>query len=208
MKRVIVCIVLCFCIMPMVQSQCDFAEATREGVMVGYKINGDGSSVRVVPMEKEWPYYGEVKPSGELVLPDSVEWQGRKYVVTQVGRNAFYRCDGLLKVVLPNGISRIGAQAFNGCGLLQEVVMNEGLKEVGEGAFAYCRSLTSVVVPTSVTRIGISAFAECFLLNEVEMSGTLWKQVNDLTFSGCRLLKTARDEGLMGDEKMKKCEEN
>ena len=51
-----------------------------------------------------------------------------------IADSAFYRCRGLDRITIPQGVERIGAKAFSGC------------------------ALTSVSIPSSVTYIGDSAF--------------------------------------------------
>ena len=49
---------------------------------------------------------------GELVIPDTVEYDGTDYPVKRIGTGAFYNCRKLQKVTLPNGIIQIGTGAF------------------------------------------------------------------------------------------------
>ena len=73
--------------------------------------------------------------SGSLVIPDTIEYDGRTYSVTTIGVRAFGSCHGLTTVTIPPSITSIG-----------------------ENAFEFCSNLTSVTIPSSVTSIGESAF--------------------------------------------------
>lgn len=66
---------------------------------------------------------------------------------------------GLSDVVVPNGVTTIGANSFSYCSNVKSVILPQGVVTIGDSAFAYCRSLTDVTfkgdVPISV---GYDAF--------------------------------------------------
>lgn len=59
-------------------------------------------------------------------------------------------------------IKTIGNSAFYGCDNLKEVILPEGeLKELGECAFCQCKNLEYVRIPNNIKKIGEKAFEEC-----------------------------------------------
>ena len=48
-------------------------------------------------------------------IPASVEYNSVAYSVTSIGEDAFYDCDGLTSVTIPNSVTSIGAAAFYSC---------------------------------------------------------------------------------------------
>ena len=82
--------------------------------------------------------YGDNEYSGDIVIPESITYNGSKYSVTSIGELAFIYCSSLTSIAIPNSITSIGKSAFEGCS-----------------------GLTSVTIPNSVTSIGGSAFKEC-----------------------------------------------
>ena len=44
---------------------------------------------------------------------------------------------------------------------LINLVISEGVTSIGSAAFGYCENLTSMTIPNSVTDIGDDAFSEC-----------------------------------------------
>lgn len=87
-------------------------------------------------------------------------------------------------VVIPDGVTRIGANAFS-FSRLKSVVIPDSVTSIGMGAFQECYDLVSAVIPESVTRIGGYAFAKCSSLKDI---GTLRADVelsDYYTFSGC-----------------------
>ena len=67
-------------------------------------------------------------------------------------------------------VTVIGSQAFYGCNDLKTVVLPEGLQKIEYCAFENCTELESINIPDSVTEIGDEAFAACFVLENVEIS--------------------------------------
>lgn len=85
--------------------------------------------------------------------------------------NVFSFCDGLKKVVIPNGWNRIPAHYFNLCHNLEEVIIPDSIKEIGEGAFGGCEKLSKFNIPENLKSY------EGFL-----SQGNLEKQFTELTF--------------------------
>ena len=87
--------------------------------------------------------------------------------VTSIGENAFLGCDNLTGITIPNSVTSIGINAFSRCTSLISVTIPDSVTSIGEGVFYNCSSLTSVTIPNSVTSIGINAFSRCTSLISV-----------------------------------------
>ena len=85
-----------------------------------------------------------VEYSGEVVIPESVEYDGIAYVVTSIGDYAFKDCEGLTSVTIPNSVTSIGISAFWCCSGLTSVTIPNGVTSIGSMAFFNCSGLTSV----------------------------------------------------------------
>lgn len=134
---------------------------------------------------------GEDKYSGDIVVPETVKYDGKTYTVVAVGEQAFYGCTELTSVKLPDTVQEIGNQAFaesgkltsvnlpegitsltgafSGCNSLAEITLPNSLTELGNNSFGFCKSLTSVHIPDGVTQIGNSALGWCTNLKEVNI---------------------------------------
>ena len=80
---------------------------------------------------------------------------------------AFWRCEKLKQVVIPNSVIDIGKSAFAGCKSLIEVIIPDSVTTIGSDAFAYCESMEKVVLPSSLTFMGVRAFYGCYSLKQI-----------------------------------------
>jgi len=124
----------------------------------------------------------------EIVIPSTITKDNVVYNVTTIGKEAFYDCDNLTSVTIPEGVTSIGASAFYNCRYLASVNISKGVKRIGikafigsglksaiipegvttigEAVFSYTR-ITTLSVPESVTSIGEDAFYYAYNLNTV-----------------------------------------
>ena len=75
-------------------------------------------------------YGGTGYYTGDIVIPETIEYEGVICNVTSIQRETFYKCKNLLSVIIPNSIISIGVAAFQGCD-----------------------KITSLMIPNSVTTI-------------------------------------------------------
>lgn len=85
-----------------------------------------------------------------------------------------------VNVVLPDGLTAVGANSFNTCRTLKSVVIPSGCSAINGAAFASCTALQSVTIPASVTSIGNNAFMSCTALTTVYYGGSK-EQWNKIT---------------------------
>ncbi len=84
--------------------------------------------------------------------------------VNYIGNNAFWNCSSLTTINIPNDISYIGDNAFWNCSSLTNVIIpnipNRDIT-IGDNAFSCCKNLTNIFIPNNVTYIGNNAFSSC-----------------------------------------------
>lgn len=90
----------------------------------------------------------------------------------------------IVKVVIENGITKIGDKAFYDCVNLEKVEISDSVTDIGEMAFCFCTELDGVVIPDSVSGIGESAFASCTNLKNLTIANGV-RNIGDFAFYGC-----------------------
>lgn len=150
------------------------------------------------------------KYSGDVVIPATIEMEGRTFSVINVSDYAFRDCSSLTSVTIPNSVTSIGSYAFAGCSSLTSITIPNSVTNIppyafkdcssltsvtipntvtniGKNAFSGCSNLTSVMIPNSVTQIGYAAFYNCSNLSSVQISDAV-TTIDDYTFFGCNSL--------------------
>ncbi len=110
-----------------------------------------------------------------------------EFTLVEIAENACYQ-NYFTKVILPEGVERIGLGAFSDCYSLTEVVLPSGLKEIGDMAFYYCSNLAEITMPAGLERIGAQAFYGCIGLTELVLPPSL-KEIGDRAFYDCKGLQ-------------------
>ena len=80
-----------------------------------YKFNLDRYTVSVVDDGNRYTSFPHVEYRGDIVIPQTLTYQGENYTVTAIGDNAFSSCDSLTSISFPSTIKTIGKNAFWGC---------------------------------------------------------------------------------------------
>ena len=99
--------------------------------------------------------------SGEIVIPETVNYEGMSYSVTSIGNGTFFRCLDVTSITIPNSVTTIGFRAFYSCSGLTSITIPNSVTSIGNYAFHGCSSLTFITIPNSVTSIGTEAFYSC-----------------------------------------------
>lgn len=142
--------------------------------------------------------YGDINNKKDLVLPETVEYNGVTYTVTSIGKGAFAGKNGLNSIVIPNtvvliaesafasnwglasieipaSVVEIGTRAFEWAGNIAEVkfAANSQLKILGTSAFSHAKGLKSIELPEGLTTIKNCAFADCNVLESVTIPASV-----------------------------------
>ena len=101
---------------------------------------------------------------------------------------AFYGCNEITSVVLPNSMTRIGYEMFANCTSLASVTIPNSVIEIDDWAFKNCSRLANVTLPDSVKDFG-RAFQNCTGLKNIVI-GKGVANVDSFAFKGCDNLAT------------------
>ncbi|MCR5643501.1 MAG: leucine-rich repeat domain-containing protein [Prevotella sp.] len=96
---------------------------------------------------------------GTINIPSTVKGtDGSSYSVTAIGEYAFYFCEKLKLVKMPNTVKSIGDDAFTYCAALESIELPSGLTSIGNYAFMQCFKVKTITIPNTVNSIGSGAF--------------------------------------------------
>ena len=152
--------------------------------------------------------------SSKISIPQKIKRNDTTYFVTSIGMDAFYGCEGLTLITIPNSVTSIGKSAFYWCSSLTSIKIPDSVTSIGEStfywcsglksitipnsvtsigdeAFKYCSSLTSIIIPNSVTCVGRGAFCDCSRLTSITIPNSV-TSIGDKAFSGCDALKSVK----------------
>ena len=87
--------------------------------------------------------------------------------VTYIGQDAFYECEGMLKLTLPTTLRTISSGAFTACVRLTEVTIPEGVETVEQQAFMSCTALTAIHLPATLKNLGSQYPGDAFERSDV-----------------------------------------
>ena len=90
----------------------DFSAESSSGHTLYYNITSNTEPYTVEVTYPAWNYDGFTKPSGELIIPETVEFEDKTYSITSISGNAFESCD-LVSVSIGNSVKSIGTCAFH-----------------------------------------------------------------------------------------------
>ena len=80
------------------------------GQRLYYRITGTDSVEVRAPNGSGWAYY--TPPTDSLAIPATVTHDGHTYSVFRIYGRAFYRCDAITALTLPEGIAEVGPEAI------------------------------------------------------------------------------------------------
>ena len=168
------------------EAKYEVVECCLEGLQ--YTLNNDGESYSVTG----------IGSCTDSVIVIAKEYNNKP--VTEIGERAFYNCDALMSVEIPDSVTSIGNYAFECCSSLTSFTVDEantayqsidGNLYTKDGKtlvqYAIGKTATEFVIPDSVTSIGDWAFYSCSSLTRVVIGDSV-TSIGDGAFYGCSSL--------------------
>ena len=191
-----VLLVLLLCVVGMTKSYAvdfDFSSVCSSGQTLYYRITN--STTHEVELTYPNYYYynyssyryreywhNYTQPTGNIVIPYYVEYNGISYYVTSIRDHTF----GNHEYTSNNGGY---FYYYDQCTGITSVVIPSSVKTIGDDAFARCTGLTTVTIPTSMTSIGEYVFYKCSNLVTVNFNATNCESVGSNTWTDCLSLE-------------------
>jgi hypothetical protein len=105
----------------------------------------------------------------------------------RIGERAFFYCNSLPSVVIPDSVVSIDYAAFVNCFSLSSVSLPPTLDRLEDRVFAWCTSLPSIEIPSTVTNLGTEVFFECSALTSLSVPDAV-TEIGAGAFASCASL--------------------
>ena len=126
-----------------------------------------------------------ISTSDYLEIPSKMDGYTVVSLRDEVFQDIFY--PEIKSIKIPGTIKEIPEWCFSGMKSLEKVILEEGLTKIGTRAFALT-GITEIIIPSTVTSIEYEAFLSCEKLTKVSLPKNI-KELEFSTFSGCKALK-------------------
>lgn len=95
-----------------------------------YNLDAGNKTATVTFKGNEYDSY-EGEYAGDVVIPETVTFEGFTYSVTQLGFCCFYDCSSLTSITIPNSVTSLGKSCFYGCSSLERIEVDAANTVIG-----------------------------------------------------------------------------
>ena len=89
--------------------------------------------------------------------------------VTKVEDYAFYECESLISLIIPDSVTYIGINAFESCSALKTIKLSDNITSIQPDTFKNCTSLKELSIPSSVMSIAEGSLFGCSSLESLSI---------------------------------------
>lgn len=104
--------------------------------------------------------------SGDVVIPESIVYNGVTYTVSEVGSTAFKE-SAITSFTFSSTITKVGKGIFQGCTQLTNVHFSTGLTQLGQNMFNGCSALSEISLPGIFNSFPTNFFKGCTSLTKI-----------------------------------------
>ena len=163
-----------------------------------YNLDARNMTATVTFKENKYNSY-EGKYAGDVVIPETVTFEGLTYSVTRLGDDCFTGCSRLTSVTLPNSVTSLEDDCFAGCNSLERIEVDAAntVYDSRENCNAIIHTSTNELVvgcknskiPNSVTSLGYGCFGGCSSLPSITIPKFV-TSLGEFCFDECSSLTT------------------
>lgn len=157
-----------------------FAADSKSFVVDGLSYTAVSDSTAMITFDNS---YEELT---SVIVPQSINYDGKTYIVTQIDASCFQRCEKIKTITLPSTIIEIGKSAFSGCYALESVNLEDTrITEMPRSGFSACRKLQSITIPATLTSMYRNPFVQNLELKSinVEEGNPSFKSIEGVLFT-------------------------
>lgn len=148
-----------------------------------YDLDNENMTATVV-QDKSYVY----QYLGDIVIPETINANGKTYTVNRIGEYAFFYSKGLTSVTIPETVEKIDTYAFSYCDLLEELTIPSKVKVIENYTFSDDINLKVINLPEGLETIGEGAFYNC-AIESITLPATMKEISGTWTFNMCKSLK-------------------
>ena len=111
--------------------------------------------------------------SGDIVIPQTINYDGKERQVTSIDYRCFSGCTELTSVKIPDGVTSLKRDCFKDCSSLTSVIIPNSVTSLGEASFYGCSKLESVKLPVGITSLSEYCFGNCLVLKNIELPNSV-----------------------------------
>lgn len=132
-----------------------------------YNITSDTELTAEVTFEGSSYASSKKTYADSVVIPSTVKHGNKTYNVTSIGERAFFQCEKVKDIVVPNSVTTINPYAFHTCINLRSVILPNAIDKIDNYLFQNDSSLVKVNLNENIKSIGNRAFFGCTSLTEI-----------------------------------------
>lgn len=117
--------------------------------------------------------------SGDLVIPETVPYNGKDYTVASASATAFKGNEAITSIQLPNTVNKFIKGQFSKCTNLKKANIPTAITAFPGNVFEYCSSLEEITIPDNITVINGSQFNGCTGLKKIILEGTTELEIDN-----------------------------
>ena len=158
-----------------------------------YNLDADNKTATVTFQGDNYDSYNN-EYSGDVVIPETVTYNGITYSVTSLGDDCFAGCSSLTAITIPNSVTSLGTGCFADCSSLERMVVDAAnpVYDSREDCNAIIHTSTNELIagcknsqiPNSVTSLGDRCFEGCSSLTAITIPNSVTSVGSDC-FDGC-----------------------
>ena len=139
-------------------------------------------------------YWDDDEYSSDVVIPETVTYNGITYSVTSLGDDCLAGCSSLTAITIPKSVTSLGTGCFADCSSLERMVVDAAnpVYDSREDCNAIIHTSTNELIagcknsqiPNSVTSLGDHCFYGCSSLTSITLPNSV-TSLGDGSFYGC-----------------------